>query len=162
MKFKTHYDNDRDVYQRGLYEENSSGVSQTIPGQEMSVLEIMKRYASGIPFSGAKVPIYEGDEIDFPDLNKMDLSEKHQALEDARLKVKDLEKKLKEDLKAQKAQDQQRLQFNQDDQGSTDPANAVPYENSVSAPDRRPRASVAAGGKSQQSTQQSKQQSNND
>lgn len=49
--------------------------SLTLPDQSMSVREIMRRYAQGLPLDGAKVPLYEGEEEMRRDISRMDLSE---------------------------------------------------------------------------------------
>lgn len=51
--------------------------SCTIPNRAMSIKQILDRYASGLPITGAKnIPLYTGEEY-LPDLDKMDLSEIH-------------------------------------------------------------------------------------
>lgn len=56
--------------------------SKTIPDQTMSLKQLLERFARGIPAVGnASTPIYEGDDIDLPDIKKMDLAE-IQALKD--------------------------------------------------------------------------------
>lgn len=49
--------------------------SKTIPDQTLSIQEIMRRYAAGLPLEGEKVPFYDGEEEDLPDVRKMDLAE---------------------------------------------------------------------------------------
>jgi hypothetical protein len=53
--------------------------SKTVPDQSMSIPELIRRYASGLPLGGAKVPLYEGEEDVLQGVNfqKLDLSEKH-------------------------------------------------------------------------------------
>lgn len=54
--------------------------SKTIPDQSMSIREIMKRYASGLPLGGQRVPMYdegEDDPFDGKDPRTFDLSEMH-------------------------------------------------------------------------------------
>ena len=48
--------------------------SLTIPDHTMSIREIVKRYAQGIPMTG-KEPIYEGEEL-LPDIKYMDLADR--------------------------------------------------------------------------------------
>lgn len=55
-------------------EEVNNLPSETVPDQSMGVKEIMDRYAKGLPISGQRVPIYEGD-TEFPDVKHMDLAE---------------------------------------------------------------------------------------
>lgn len=50
--------------------------SLTVPDQSMSLKEIIDRYQRGIPMNVAEhVPIYHGDEMELPDIRKMDLAE---------------------------------------------------------------------------------------
>lgn len=57
------------------FEPETSGISKTIPDQSMSVQEIMRRFAQGLPLGGEKVPIYDGDEEYLPDPKTLDISE---------------------------------------------------------------------------------------
>lgn len=77
--------------------EVSGGVSMTIPEQTMSIREIMKRFAAGLPIDGEKVPIYEGEESDLPDLKYMDLAERQEFVENAQIELADLQAKINED-----------------------------------------------------------------
>lgn len=72
-------------------------VSLTVPDQTLSIREIMKRFASGLPIDGEKVPIYDGEEDDMPDLSKMDLAERQEYIELAKSELSDLNVKLEED-----------------------------------------------------------------
>lgn len=56
--------------------------SETVPDQSMSIPELIDRYVKGLPLTGEKVPVYDGED-DVPDFSKMDLSE----LEDYRRDV---------------------------------------------------------------------------
>ena len=77
MKWKTQYN--AHAYEK-QYEINTKP-SLTIPDQTLSVKEIMDRFVRGLPVEGAKIPIYEGDESDLPDLSKMDLTERQETIE---------------------------------------------------------------------------------
>lgn len=68
--FKTHF-NHRDVKSP---REKNSGISKTKPDDSYTVKQILDRFASGIPFSGQKVPVYHGEEF-VPDISKMDLAD---------------------------------------------------------------------------------------
>lgn len=124
-------------------EKISNKPGKTIPDQSLSVKELLKRYASGLPLGGEKVPVYDGEEDFLPDLSKMDLADRQEFLEEAKNEVSEiLEKhnKYKKFKEAKKA-DQSLTQ----DQKSKNDAK-LPYENSQSAADRDPTASLAAGG----------------
>lgn len=60
--------------------------SKTIPDQSMSIPELIKRYASGQPLGGYKIPLYEGEEDILQGTNwqKLDLSEKMDILRSAK------------------------------------------------------------------------------
>ena len=78
------------------YETNTEP-SKTIPDQTLSITEILKRYASGLPLEGARVPIYNGDEA-VPDTRKMDLSE----IEDLKRSNQEHIQELQKDLQTKK------------------------------------------------------------
>ena len=61
--------------------------SMTIPDEAMTIAEIVRRYASGLPLTGGKVPMYE-EEGDMPDLSKLDLAERQIIIEEAQEEIK--------------------------------------------------------------------------
>lgn len=76
------------------YEENDQP-SKTIPDQTMSIGEILKRYASGLPLGGVKTPLYEGEESEVPaNWDKLDLSEKHDLIEANRARIAQMQEDL--------------------------------------------------------------------
>lgn len=89
-RIKTHLTYTADDQQR----EKNTLPSKTIPDQTMSVQEIMDRFARGLPLDGAKVALYHEEGEDVPDLERMDLSEKHELLEAARREVQEQREKL--------------------------------------------------------------------
>lgn len=62
--------------------------SKTIPDQAMTIEEIMRKYASGQPLNGVKVPVYEGEDSDMPDPATMDLVDRQEYAEAARSEIK--------------------------------------------------------------------------
>lgn len=79
MHFVTQYN-----YKGGKKEEFTLP-SMTIPDQTMSIPEIMERYVKGLPLSAGRVPVYEGEDDDLPDMsrmNKIDRIETVRQLED--------------------------------------------------------------------------------
>lgn len=70
------------------------GVSMTIPDQTMSINEILTRFASGLPIDGERVPIYEGEEDDMPDLEHMDLAEREEYVESAKRELAEIDERL--------------------------------------------------------------------
>lgn len=67
----------RTHYFKGFVNDNERSVlpSLTIPDQSMSVETIMSRHARGLPLLGANVPQFHGEDIEIPELRKLDLSE---------------------------------------------------------------------------------------
>lgn len=69
--------------------------SKTVPDQTMSIQEIMRRYAQGLPMGGQRVPIYEEDLTDMPDLQHLDLAERQEIIEHYTQEQSDLVTKIK-------------------------------------------------------------------
>lgn len=67
--------------------------SKTVPDQTMSLRELLERYSRGIPLTSGGEPIYHGDEIEMPDIKKMDLSE-----------IADLRERVTADIAEQRAE----------------------------------------------------------
>lgn len=87
--------------------ERNTKPSMTVPDMTMSIKEILQRFAKGIPISGEKVPIYDGDEDFFPDVNNMDLADRQAFIEDSINDIK--ETRAKFERKKQENQEQQRI-----------------------------------------------------
>ena len=68
--------------------------SKTVPNQAMTVKELIIRFASGLPLTGAKIPIYEGSE-EFPDINRMDLIERELYYLDLKKQREEVEERVK-------------------------------------------------------------------
>lgn len=50
--------------------------SLTIPDETLSIREILERFARGIPMENvSKIPVYDGEENELPDLRTLDISE---------------------------------------------------------------------------------------
>lgn len=71
MKFKNHFNADQ-FPDKG---EVNDQPSKTIPDQTMSIREIVARFQRGLPIDAGKVPIYHGEDIELPDIRKLDLVE---------------------------------------------------------------------------------------
>lgn len=69
-KFKTPY-----IKFVGDVGEVNTGKGLTIPGQAMSVREILRRYSQGLSFGNLKVGSYDEEVEGLPDFKRMDLSE---------------------------------------------------------------------------------------
>lgn len=95
-KFSTHIDATR-------YEKKSDLPKETVPDQSLTVKEIMKRFASGLPLSVNNQKSYDddgtqGDFNDFdnymPNLASLDLADRQEILELAKLHLDDVKTKL--------------------------------------------------------------------
>lgn len=80
------------------YEVNNQP-SLTIPDQTMSIAELVRRYAQGLPIEGQKVPLYDG-ENEFPDLTKMDLADRQTYLESAAQEYQEIQDRINKQIKA--------------------------------------------------------------
>lgn len=89
--------------------EKFTGVSQTVPDQSMTVSQLVKRFASGLPLSGVKVPLYEGEDALFAgiDFSKLDLAEKEQMYKNLSEQYNDSLTRVRATEK-QKAKDEQK------------------------------------------------------
>lgn len=100
--------------------ESSTKPSQTVPDQSMPIIEIMRRYASGLPLGGMKNPVYQGEESGIPpNWDKMDLSEKMDFKEQNLERINDM----RQDLQAQANKT-----------GKYKPKESTPKENQQPAP----------------------------
>lgn len=86
---RTHY-NSRSYIK---HPEINNEPSKTIPDQAMTVMEIYRRFASGLPLSGQRVPMYDGEE-ETPDFNKLDLSEREAIIRETRQEIQEIEKRV--------------------------------------------------------------------
>lgn len=79
--------------------------SMTIPDQAMSIPELIRRYASGLPLGGQRVPLYSEDpETDFlngRNWETLDISEQHDLMKYAKEEINDINKRI-QDTKQQK------------------------------------------------------------
>lgn len=75
--------------------EKNSKPSLTVPDQTMSIRELLRRYASGLPLEGHKEPIYEGEDGDGIDPRRLDLAERQELEIQARQELAEIEERLK-------------------------------------------------------------------
>jgi len=98
--------------------------SMTVPDQSMSIKELVTRYAQGLPLEGERVPIYNGEDDDMPDLTHMDLADREAYMLAARQELDEIKEKLNkkaaEQKKAQQGTKFQRTTGDADDVGTTD------------------------------------------
>lgn len=87
----------RNIFNASEFNDNEiiSEPSLTVPDQALSIREILKRYASGLPLGGSQEPIYEGEEGDGIDPRRLDLAERQELEIAARQELAEIEKRLK-------------------------------------------------------------------
>jgi hypothetical protein len=87
----------RNIFNAHEFTDNEviSEPSQTIPDQTMSIRELIKRYASGLPLGGGNDPIYEGEDGDGIDPRRLDLAERQELEIAARQELAEIEERLK-------------------------------------------------------------------
>lgn len=90
MRFKTPYNSSEFP---PVLEKNTMP-SKTIPDQVMSLKEILQRFASGLPVDGGKVPMYYGEEFEMPNIDKMDLAERHEWIAQNREAILQMQREL--------------------------------------------------------------------
>lgn len=91
MTFKTHFNS---IPEPG---ETIPGASMTIPDQALSIGEIMRRFASGLPLGGQRVPVYDDGDDMFDGVNPatLDISEKQQIIENYKEELLEIKERVK-------------------------------------------------------------------
>lgn len=85
--------------------EKPYGPSMAVPDQSMTVQEILKRYARGLPLGGAKVPTYEDEELEgMPDVKHMDLAEREEYFDIVKQSIERTKKSFNENATKTKKQ----------------------------------------------------------
>ena len=80
--------------------EKNTMPSMTIPDQAMSIQEILRRFAQGLPLGGQKVPLYDEElPFDTQQFQKMDLADKAEIMEANKRRVQDLQSELHDQQK---------------------------------------------------------------
>lgn len=67
--------------------------SLTVPDQAMPISEILRRFAHGLPLSGQKVPMYDGGDPGPGDFERMELTDRMDAIEAAKQELKAIKEK---------------------------------------------------------------------
>lgn len=91
----------------GSYYEINTSPSETLPDQSMSVSEIFRRYAMGLPLGGQREGIYNEDNESLMNYERMDKIEKIEVQRRYQQRLREID----EDLKAQ---DKKRYQEERD------------------------------------------------
>lgn len=95
MKIRTPYNHE--TYRAEKRYERNDQPSLTIPDQTLTIPEILRRYARGIPLDSiVKLPIYDGEDIYNPDMRTLDLTEQAELIEQRSQELKKLNKELEE------------------------------------------------------------------
>lgn len=82
-------------YRSSQFAEKPYGTTMTIPDETLSVREVLKRYARGLPIHSTAIPVYDGPDIEFKDLSKMDLADREQYLEDLQKELAETQERLR-------------------------------------------------------------------
>lgn len=97
FQFQTHY---RRIRGRKDYERNTEP-SETVPNQALSVKEIMRRFASGLPLNVSNVREYDSDTNEnltfddyMPDIKNMDPADRQEILENAKMQLEEVKTRL--------------------------------------------------------------------
>jgi len=101
MIFQTQYNRDK-FPRKG---EINNLPSLTIPDHAMSITEIIRRYASGLPLAGQRIPMYEGEDdiLNGIDIRTLDLSERMDLIEKVSKELFELKTKTNEQPNQQPA-----------------------------------------------------------
>lgn len=80
--------------------EKVRGKSLTVPDQSLSIQELLTRYANGMPLGIKEKTFLDNDKLIFPDVDweKLDLAEREELIETAKLEQRELKEKIKKDL----------------------------------------------------------------
>ena len=85
-------------YDHTRYGEVNSQPSMTIPNDTMSLRQMLDRYARGMALPERPLPYYDEENV-FPNMAKMDLTERADYLESQKEKVLLLQKQLEDERK---------------------------------------------------------------
>lgn len=102
----------RNYNPKGAFRETFKLPALTVPDQTLSIREILDRFARGIPMENvAKIPSYDGEENELPDIRTLDLAEIQayaQEAEDLRNKFeqsREAQERAKQDAEAKRVAD---------------------------------------------------------
>lgn len=81
--------------------EKNTMPSMTVPDQAMSIQEILRRFAQGLPLGGQKVPLYDEDiPFDAQEFQRMDLADKQEFMEANKRRMEQLQSELNDQRNA--------------------------------------------------------------
>lgn len=104
MKFATAYNK---VFR--VQPEINPAPSMTQPDQSMTIQEIMRRFANGMPLEGQRVPLYEGEDAIPIDIACMDLIDREEAIRTSTEELNALKERVKEAMAKQQEARVQRI-----------------------------------------------------
>lgn len=81
----------------------------TQPDQSMTIQEIMRRFANGMPLEGQRVPLYEGEDAIPIDIACMDLIDREEAIRTSTEELNALKERVKEAMAKQQEARVQRI-----------------------------------------------------
>jgi len=81
------------LYPTSIGYEKTSGNSETIPDQSLTVRQILDRFTRGLGVPGGKVPYYYGEDVEHPNFDRMDISERYEWFRSSKEFVDDTYKK---------------------------------------------------------------------
>lgn len=102
-KFRTQYEGHVPTMEPG------GGKSLTLPDQAMSIQEIMRRFAAGMPLEGQRVPLYEGEDAVPIELAHMDLIDRELALKAAKEELEATKKRVSDSMRKAQADRVQKI-----------------------------------------------------
>lgn len=84
------------------YEKNSEP-SMTVPGQTMTVAEMVERHRRGLPIDKSKGALYQGDEL-LPNIDNMDLIDRQAYMDSVADALVEVKARIQETVKDKKEQ----------------------------------------------------------
>lgn len=104
------YKNSNNSHLYPIFGESGTGISTTVPDQSMPIAKLIQRYASGLPMSGVKVPLYEDPESEFAGINiaTMDLAEREELFKEAKARYDEALANIRKAEQQQAIKDQQK------------------------------------------------------
>lgn len=85
------------------YEKNT-GVSDTIPGQTMTIQEMVARHRKGLPIDQSRGALYQGEEL-MPDIDKMDLVDRQAYMDSVADALVEVKARIQESVKTKREQE---------------------------------------------------------
>lgn len=96
MKFYNKYSYQSEFI-RGIFHERNTLPSKTLPDQAMTVKQLIDRFQRGLPVTGQMQGEYSGEDdvLNGIDLRTLDISEKHEIIDNFNKELQDIEQRKK-------------------------------------------------------------------